>query len=73
MEARSDAIRATLHRNLECQVHESRQIGSGQTGDDRHEYQHFRNQGTKMDWWVNLIQMTIISNTVGKYPLEEME
>ena len=26
-----------------------------------------------MDWWVNLIQMTIISNTVGKYPLEEME
>ena len=25
--------RAILHRNLECQVHESRQIGSGQTGD----------------------------------------
>ena len=24
--------RAILHRNLECQVHESRQIGSGQTG-----------------------------------------
>ena len=23
--------RAVLHRNLECQVHESRQIGSGQT------------------------------------------
>ena len=23
--------RALLHRNLECQVHESRQIGSGQT------------------------------------------
>ena len=23
--------RAILHRNLECQVHESRQIGSGQT------------------------------------------
>ena len=30
---RSDAVRAILHRNLECQVHESRQIGSGQTGD----------------------------------------
>ena len=30
IEARSDAVRATLHRNLECQVHESRQIGSGQ-------------------------------------------
>ena len=27
-EARSDAERAILHRNLECQVHESRQIGS---------------------------------------------
>ena len=24
-----------MHRNLECQVHESRQIGSGQTGDAR--------------------------------------
>ena len=24
-------LRAILHRNLECQVHESRQIGSGQT------------------------------------------
>ena len=29
-EARSDAVGAILHRNLECQVHESRQIGSGQ-------------------------------------------
>ena len=26
-----------LHRNLECQVHESRQIGSGQTGDGKSE------------------------------------
>jgi len=24
-----------LHRNLECQVHESRQIGSGQTRDGK--------------------------------------
>ena len=30
IEARSEALRAILHRNLECQVHESRQIGSGQ-------------------------------------------
>ena len=28
IKARSDAERAILHRNLECQVHESRQIGS---------------------------------------------
>ena len=27
--------RAILNKNLECQVHESRQIGSGQTGDGR--------------------------------------
>ena len=31
-----------LHRNLECQVHESRQIGSGQTGDGKSEHRHFR-------------------------------
>ena len=35
IEARSDAVRAILHRNLECQVHESRQIGSGQTRDGK--------------------------------------
>ena len=29
---------------------ESRQIGSGQTGDGKSERQHFRNQRTKMDW-----------------------
>ena len=40
MEARSDAIRAILYRNLECQVHESRQIGSGQTGDGKSERRH---------------------------------
>jgi len=27
--------RSILHRNLECQVHESRQIGSGQTRDEK--------------------------------------
>ena len=34
---------AILHRNLECQVRESRQIGSGQTGDGKSERQHSRN------------------------------
>ena len=54
VEARSDAIRAILHRNLECQVHESRLIGSGQTGDGKSECRHSRNQRTKMDWngWI---------------------
>ena len=39
---RSDAVRAILHRNLECQVHESRQIGSGQTRDGKGEHRHSR-------------------------------
>ena len=61
-----------MHRNLERQVHESRQIGSGQTGDGKSEHQHSRNQQTKMgmgefNW------MTIIFTTVGRNPLEEME
>ena len=61
-----------LHRNLECQVHESRQIESGQTRDGKGERQHSRNQRTKQDW-VNLTQMTIISMTAGRSPSEEME
>ena len=74
MEARSDAVRAILYRNLECQVHESRQIGGGQTGDGKSERQHSKNQWNKYGLeWVNLTQMTIISTTVGKNPLEEME
>ena len=28
---------AILHRSLECYIHESRQIGSGQTGDSKSE------------------------------------
>ena len=35
IEARSDAVKS--NRNLECQVHESRQIGSGQTRDGKSE------------------------------------
>ena len=30
--------------------HESRQIGSGQTGDGKSEHRHSRNQRTKIDW-----------------------
>ena len=69
IEARSDALREILHRNLECQVHESRQTGSGQTGEGKSERQHSRNQRTKMELeWVNLTQMTVISTTVGRNP-----
>ena len=34
---RSKVLCCKQHRNLECQVHESRQIGSGQTGDGKSE------------------------------------
>ena len=52
--ARSDSVRAIFHWNLECQVHESRQIGSGQRRDGKSERRHSRNQQTKMDWneWI---------------------
>ena len=46
IEARSDAVKTILYRNLECQVHESRQIGSGQIGDGKGEHRHSRNQQT---------------------------
>ena len=36
-----------MHRDLECEVHESRQIGSGQIGDGKSEGQHSRNQQLK--------------------------
>ena len=65
--------RAILHRNLECQVHESRQTGSGQTGDGRVNIDILGISELNGLEWVNLIQMTIISTTVGKKPLEEME
>ena len=54
IEARSDAVKAILHRTLECQVHDSRQIGRGQTRYGKRERQHSRNQQTKMDWnmWI---------------------
>ena len=36
--------RAILHRNLKCQVHESRQFGSDQIRDGKSEDRHSRNQ-----------------------------
>ena len=48
IEARFDAVKSNI--NLECQVHESRQIVSGQTKDGKSERRHSRNQQTKMDW-----------------------
>ena len=36
-----------MHKNLECQVHEPRQIGSGQTRDGKSERRHSRNQRTE--------------------------
>ena len=39
-----------MHRNVERKVHESRQIGNGQTGDGKSEHRHFRNQWTKVGW-----------------------
>ena len=50
IEVKSDVVKAILHRNLECLVHESRQIVNGQTGDGKSECQHFQNQQTKLDW-----------------------
>ena len=41
-----------LQGNLECYVHETRQIGTGQTGDGKSECRHSRNQRTKMDCYV---------------------
>ena len=54
IEIRSEAVKAILHKNLECWVHESRQIGSGQTRDGKSEHRHSRNQRTKIDWngWI---------------------
>ena len=33
-----------MHKNLECYVYESRQIGSGQTGDGKSEHRYSRNR-----------------------------
>ena len=39
-----------MHRNLECQVHESMQIGSGQTGDGEGNAPHSGTFAWKIPW-----------------------
>ena len=73
IEARSDAVRAILHKNLEYQVHESRQIGSGQTGDGKNEYRHLGISELK---WTGMGEFNSDDHYIyycGKNPLEEME
>ena len=43
-ELKSDAVKNNIAQNVECQVPESKYIGSGQTGDSKNEHQHFTNQ-----------------------------
>ena len=50
-----------------------RQIGSGQTGDGKSDFEILGLSEINELEWGNLTQMTIISTTVGKNPLEEME
>ena len=44
MKVKSNAIRTIFYRNLECETHESREVGIGQTGDDRSEVGDIRYQ-----------------------------
>ena len=46
MEAKSDFVNSNIAQGPGM-FHESRQIGSGQTGDGKSEYRHFKNQQTK--------------------------
>ena len=55
------------------QVHESRQIGSGQTGDGKSNVDILGISELKWTGMVNLTQMTIIPTTAGRNPSEEME
>ena len=44
MEAEFDAVKSNIaYEPGLCYVHESRQIGSGQTGDGKSEHRHSRN------------------------------
>ena len=47
MEVKADAVKSNIAQAPGCQVHESRQIRSGQTGNGKSQYQHFRNQELK--------------------------
>ena len=73
IEARSDAVKSNIHRNLECQFHESRQIGSGQTGDGKSECRHSRISELK---WTGMGEFNLDDHYIyycGQESLEEME
>ena len=38
MEIKSDLVKNNIAQDLECQVHETGEIGSGQTGDGKSEH-----------------------------------
>ena len=62
-----------MHRNLECQVHESRQLEVVKQEMARVNVDILGISKLKWTGMVNLTQMTIISTTVGRNPSEEME
>ena len=66
-----------MHRNLEGQVHESRQIESGQRVNVKEMARvNVHILGINKLKWTGmgeLTQMTIISTTVGRNPSEEMK
>ena len=62
-----------MHRNLERQVHESRQIGSGQSGDGKSER---RQVGISKLKWTGMGEFNSddhIAVTLGKNIIEEKE
>ena len=64
---------AYMLRNLECQVHESRQLEVVKQEMARVNVDILGISELKQTGWVNLTQMTIISTTAGRNPSEEME
>ena len=73
IEARSDAVNSNIARNLECQVHESRQIGMVKQDMTRVNIGILGISELKWTGMGNLTQTTIISTTVDRNPLEELE
>ena len=74
MEVKPDAERTILHRNLKC-FRSTNQCKLEVVKQEmaRVNIDILRISELKWMGMVNLIQMTIISTTVGKNPLEEME
>ena len=72
-EARSDAVKVILHRNLECQVQESRKLEVVKQEMARVNVNILGISELNGLEWVNLTQMTIVSTTVGRNRSEEME